>query len=70
MPRLVYASRPFPGNALEQQLDAASINAVALHHKPDQGIFYQLGERALGDVVVHDISPGPPRRNSFQIRSS
>jgi hypothetical protein len=41
---------------LEQPLELAAVDPVALHDEADQGIVHQLGERASGDV--HDIPPG------------
>jgi hypothetical protein len=32
---------PSPSDLLEQQLDAAAINAVALHNQSDQGVLDQ-----------------------------
>jgi hypothetical protein len=32
-----------PRDTVEQELDASTLDAVALHHKPDQGVFNQLG---------------------------
>lgn len=52
-------SYPFPCDSLEQELDAAAIDAVALHQKDNQGILNQLCERAFCDGVGHDTSPGP-----------
>jgi hypothetical protein len=46
-------------DALEQKLDAAAIDPVALHQKTDQGIFNQFGERILGGFVAHYASPDP-----------
>ena len=43
-------------NPLEQTLELAAVDPVALHDEADQGIVYQLDGRAPGDV--HDISPG------------
>lgn len=43
-------------NPPEQTLELATVDPVALHDEADQGIVYQFGERAPGDV--HDISPG------------
>jgi hypothetical protein len=46
-------------DALEQKLDAAAIDAVALHQKADEGIFNQFGERILCGSVVHRLLPIP-----------
>jgi hypothetical protein len=57
-------------DSLEQKLELAAVDPIALHDEADQGIVYQLGERAPGDV--HDISPGnlAPRRYSSRTSSS
>jgi len=41
---------------LNQKLKFAAVDPVALHDEAAQGIVYQLGERAPGDV--HIMSPG------------
>jgi hypothetical protein len=40
---------------LEQKLEFATVDPVALHDEADQGILHQLGQRAPSDV--HNISP-------------
>jgi hypothetical protein len=40
---------------LKQKLKFAAVDPVAVHDEAGQGIVYQLGERAPGDV--HTISP-------------
>jgi hypothetical protein len=51
-------------SAVKQEFDLATVDPVALHNQPDQGIVDQFGERALS--AVHDISPRlfPPIRLS------
>jgi hypothetical protein len=39
----------------KQKLEFATVDPVAFHDKPDQGIVYQFSERPLSDV--HDVSP-------------
>jgi hypothetical protein len=39
----------------EQKLKLVAVDPVALHDEAGEGIVYQLGNRASGDV--HDISP-------------
>jgi hypothetical protein len=40
----------------EQTLEFAAVDPVTPRDETDQGVSYQLGERAPGDV--HDTSPG------------
>jgi hypothetical protein len=39
----------------KQTLEFTTVDPVAFHDKPDQGIVYQFSERTLNDV--HDVSP-------------
>jgi hypothetical protein len=52
----LHRSRPLSRHPLEQDLEATAIDAVA-HQKANEGIFYQLGERAPRGLVVYDASP-------------
>jgi hypothetical protein len=45
-------------NPFEQQLEIGTLDPVTSHDETDQRILDQLGERALRDNDVHDISPG------------
>ena len=47
---------PLADDTLEKKPELVTVDPVTLHDETDQGILYQLGERALGDV--HDIPPG------------
>ena len=51
-----FRPQSFARDPLEQTLEFAAFDPVTLHDEPDQGISYQLGKRAPGDV--HDTSPG------------
>jgi hypothetical protein len=46
---------------LKQDLDAAAVNAVAPHDKPDQRIIDEFGQRPFCDIAVHSDSPDRPR---------
>ena len=48
--------RPLPRDPLQQKLKVAAVDPIALHDKADQGICHQLGDRALCDADVYDIS--------------
>jgi hypothetical protein len=50
------SSRPLPRDPLQQKLEVAAFDPVALHDEANQRICHQLGERALGDADVYDIS--------------
>jgi hypothetical protein len=48
--------RPLPRDPLQQKLEVAAADPVALHDEADHGIRHQLGERALCDADVYGIS--------------
>jgi hypothetical protein len=48
--------RPLPRDPLQQKLKVAAVDPIALHDKSDQGICHLLGEWALCDADVYDIS--------------
>jgi hypothetical protein len=51
--------RPLSRHPFERDLEATATDAVALHQKANEGIFYRLGEQAPRGLVVYDASPNP-----------
>jgi hypothetical protein len=50
-------TRPFPRDPLEQQLDAAPVDAVAFHDEADQRIANEFVERTVVFAAISADSP-------------